>query len=138
MQQRYLRPPASVCSLRKQAKSLLIETHCNFGWKSFHGNYVFQIDNQYNQKFKTKSNTPWFMKRVIALTFLSMLFFSSQSPTVMFLDGEGEYYSEDISDPPIIGFNDFNGIFVDENSTLSGFIVSSVLPDSTEWYVSDL
>ena len=55
----------------------------------------------------------------------------------MLVDGEGEYYS-DISDPPIIGFNDFNGIFVDENSTLSGFIVSSVLPDSTEWYVSEL
>ena len=77
------------------------------------------------------------MKRGIALTFLLMLIFSSQSPTVTLLDGEGEYYS-DISDPPIIGFNDFNGIFVDENSTLSGFIVSSVLPDSTEWYVSEL
>ena len=77
------------------------------------------------------------MKRGIALTFLLMLIFSSQSPTVILVDGEGEYYS-DISDPPIIGFNDFNGIFVDENSTLSGFIVSSVLPDSTEWYVSEL
>ena len=77
------------------------------------------------------------MKRGIALTFLLMLIFSSQSPTVILVDGEGEYYS-DISDPPIIGFNDFNGIFIDENSTLSGFIVSSVLPDSTEWYVSEL
>ena len=56
------------------------------------------------------------MKRGIALTFLLMLIFSSQSPTVTLLDGEGEYYS-DISDPPIIGFNDFNGIFIDENST---------------------
>ena len=70
------------------------------------------------------------MKRVIALTFLSMLFFNFHSPVAFLEDTEDVYYSEDISDPPIIGFNEYNGVFIDTNSTLSGFIVSSVYPDS--------
>jgi len=77
------------------------------------------------------------MKRVIALTFMSMLFFNFHSPVGILEDAEGVYYS-DISDPPIIGFDEYNGVFIDTNSTLSGFIVSSVYPDSAEWYVSDL
>ena len=54
------------------------------------------------------------------------------------LEGPEQVYFSDISDPPIIGFDEYNGIFIDANSTLSGFIVSSVHPDSTEWYVSYL
>ena len=77
------------------------------------------------------------MKRVIALTFLSMLFLNFQSPMDS-LEGPEQVYFSDISDPPIIGFDEYNGIFIDANSTLSGFIVSSVHPDSTEWYVSYL
>ena len=52
-------------------------------------------------------------------------------------DDNHQFYSEtmDISDPPLLGFDQDLGMTLDGNEIISGFTVSSTLPDSTEWQI---
>ena len=77
------------------------------------------------------------MKRVIALAVLSVLFFNANQPHVP-LQEENQRVFTDNSDPAIIGFDDGNGVIITADSTISGFIVASVSPDSSEWQISEL
>ena len=77
------------------------------------------------------------MKRMVALALGSILIFAIQ-PQISGLEHQEVQYFSDNQDPPIIGFNEDNGVFLDQNSTVSGFIVASSIPDSYVWQVSEL
>ena len=52
-------------------------------------------------------------------------------------DDNYQFYSDnmDISDPPLLGFDQNLGMTLSGNNTISGFTVASTLPDSTEWQI---
>ena len=52
-------------------------------------------------------------------------------------DDNYQFYSDnmDISDPPLLGFDQDLGMTLSGNNTISGFTVGSTLPDSTEWQI---
>ena len=52
-------------------------------------------------------------------------------------DDNYQFHSDnmDISDPPLLGFDQDLGMTLTGNETISGFTVSSTLPDSTEWQI---
>lgn len=72
---------------------------------------------------------------------LSLLILLSFYPTDIFIDNvKDPFHSDnmDISDPPLLGFDQNLGMTLVDNDTLSGFIVSSTMPDSTLWQITRL
>ena len=55
-------------------------------------------------------------------------------------DENQQFYSDtmDISDPPLLGFDQDLGKTLDGNENISGFTVSSTLPESTDWQITRL
>ena len=62
---------------------------------------------------------------------------SFNSTDLLIDDDNYQFYSDnmDISDPPLLGFDRDLGMTLTGNETISGFTVSSTLPDSTEWQI---
>ena len=74
-------------------------------------------------------------KQAMLLSLLIVLSFHSSDSLID--DDNPQFYSEtmDISDPPLLGFDQDLGMTLDGNEIISGFTVSSTLPDSTEWQI---
>ncbi len=67
-----------------------------------------------------------------------MIILLSVNPTDSLIDDNyHQFYSDniDISDPPLSGFDQDFGITLVGNHTVTGFTVSSALPDSTVWQI---
>ena len=74
-------------------------------------------------------------KQAVLFSLLIMLSIHSSDS---FIDGDNhQFYSDtiDTSDPPLLGFDQELGMTIAGNEVISGFTVSSTLPDSTEWQI---
>ena len=62
---------------------------------------------------------------------------SFNSTNLLIDDDNYQFHSDtmDTSDPPLLGFDRDLGLTLAGNETISGFTVSSTLPDSTEWQI---
>ncbi len=65
---------------------------------------------------------------------------SFQSSDSLIDDEIQQFYSDnmDVSDPPLLGFDQDLGKTLDGNENISGFTVSSTLPESTDWQITRL
>ena len=72
-----------------------------------------------------------------AMLFSLLIVLSFHSTDRLIDDDNYQFYSDtmDFSDPPLLGFDLDLGMTLSGNETISGFTVSSTLPDSTEWQI---
>ena len=72
-----------------------------------------------------------------AMLFSLLIMLSFHSTDSLIDDDNYQFYSDnmDISDPPLLGFDQDLGMTLYGNNTISGFTVASTLPDSTEWQI---
>ena len=75
-----------------------------------------------------------------AMLFSLLIMLSFHSSDSLIDDENQQFYSDtmDISDPPLLGFDQDLGKTLDGNEIISGFTVSSTLPDSTDWQITRL
>ena len=77
------------------------------------------------------------MSSKLAMLFSLLIMLSFHSTDSLIDDDNYQFYSDniDILDPPLLGFEQDLGMTLSGNNTISGFTVSSTLPDSTEWQI---
>ena len=75
-----------------------------------------------------------------AMLFSLLIMLSFQSSDSLIDDEIQQFYSDnmDVSDPPLLGFDQDLGKTLDGNENISGFTVSSTLPESTDWQITRL
>ena len=75
-----------------------------------------------------------------AMLFSLLIMLSFQSSDSLIDDEIHQFYSDnmDVSDPPLLGFDQDLGKTLDGNENISGFTVSSTLPESTDWQITRL
>ena len=71
------------------------------------------------------------------MLFSLLIILSLHSTDALIDDDNYQFYSDTmyISDPPLLGFDRDLGMTLAGNETISGFIVSATLPDTTEWQI---
>ena len=80
------------------------------------------------------------MRSIHAMLFSLLIMLSFHSSDSLIDNENQQFYSDtmDISDPPLLGFDQDLGNTLDGNEIISGFTVSSTLPDSTYWQITRL
>ncbi len=80
------------------------------------------------------------MGRSVALVFCLVLLCSLQpSYPLAEIENEKAFFTPEISeDPPLISFDQENGMTLDQNSSFTGFIVSSSFPELSQWQMSKI